>query len=86
MGLATSSVICGARLEVASTCGGILNRVSVTQDGAAKVVRAHASPQGACENLVCVSQVVGEPADGWRQPRGLDVRRFSGAEQDENHD
>ena len=62
------------------------NRVLVMLDCAdpteAKVFRARAPPQCACENLVCALKLLaGEPADGRRQLRGHAVQGCSQAEQ-----
>ena len=49
------------------------NRVLVIQNSAdpseAKVIRAQAPPQGACNNLVCALKLLGESTDGERQSR-----------------
>ena len=72
-----------------AACGGRYTQGTLVIQGSAdpgdaKVFRA---PATGCarESRVC-SQVFGERADGWRQPRGHDLRRFAGAEQVENHD
>ena len=56
------------------------NRVLLVQDCAdpsdAKVFRAHAPSQGACENLVCALKVFGESAYRVRQLCGYALRGF----------
>ena len=72
----------GARLVAASAAGGTrTERVLAVQDSAdpseAKVFRAHAPPQCACESLVCALELSADQQTGWRQPRGHDLRRFA---------
>ena len=59
--------VCGGKYEWRAP-----NRILVVQLGTnaneAKVFRAHAAPQGLCENLINALEAAGEAADGWRQP------------------
>ena len=80
---ARSSVSGGARLVAPSAAGG-----TRTESRLHRIVRIPARRRccgrtrhlrGPCENLVCASQVDGEPAGGRRQPRGSALRGFTGS-------
>ena len=52
----------------------------------AKVFRAHAPPQGACENLVCALETVGQDSRSGEGQLGETVfRGLAGAEQAQHH-
>ena len=58
----------GARRAASSTVGGTRADLLVIQDRAnpseAKVFRAHALPQGVCENLVCALKLLADQQTG----------------------